>query len=66
MDHATVSAVLPVVIGLIALAIGLLMAFSVISMGSSLKRLADGQEKLNARLDRLTNTLLDLFAAQGE
>lgn len=66
MDHATVSAVLPIIICLIALAIGLMMAFSVISMGASLKKIATNQEKMNARLDRLIKMLAEAFTAQGE
>lgn len=66
MDHEIVSAVLPTIFGLIALTIGLLMAFSIISMGTSMKKIVANQEKLNARLDKLTKTLLDLFTAQGE
>ena len=64
MDHEIVSAILPIIICLIALVIGLLMAFSIISMGSSLKKIAANQEKMNARLDRLIKMLTEVFTAQ--
>ena len=66
MDHEIVSAILPIIICLIALAIGLMMAFSIISMGSSLKKIAANQEKMNARLDRLIKMLTEAFTTQGE
>ena len=65
MDHEIVSTILPIIICLIALAIGLMMAFSIISMGSSLKKIAANQEKMNARLDRLIKMLAEAFTTQG-
>ena len=66
MDHEIVSTILPIIICLIALSIGLMMAFSIISMGSSLKKIAANQEKMNARLDRLIKMLAEAFTTQGE
>ena len=66
MDHEIVSTILPIIICLIALAIGLMMAFSIISMGSSLKKIAANQEKMNARLDRLIKMLAEALTTQGE
>ena len=65
MDHEIVSTILPIIICLIALSIGLMMAFSIISMGSSLKKIAANQEKMNARLDRLIKMLAEAFTTQG-
>ena len=66
MDHEIVSAILPIIICLIALTIGLMMAFSIISMGSSLKKIAANQEKMNARLDRIIKMLAEALTTQGE
>lgn len=66
MDPEIISGLVPVIICLIALVTGLLMAFSIISMGSSLKKIAANQEKMNARLDRLIKMLSEAFTAQGE
>lgn len=66
MDHEIISGLVPVIICLIALVIGLMMSLSIISMGSSLKKIAANQEKMNARLDRLIKMLAEAFTAQGE
>lgn len=54
-----VNEILVIAVGLVCLAIALLVALSLISMGGSLRRLADAQEKSNAKLAKILTTLLD-------
>ncbi len=58
MDISLVSSGIVLAVGGILATLGLLAIFSIISMGTTLKRIAENQKKQDARLAQLLDTLL--------
>lgn len=66
MDSTLVPHVLVLAIGGLLAVLGILATFSIISMGTSLKRIASEQKKQDERLAQILDTLLSAVLQPAE